>query len=432
MSESSEPALAEKGQDLSAANGPAVSLQFLLKRLLGPGLLVAVGYMDPGNWATDIAAGSKYHYSLLSVVIVASLLGMLFQILSVRLAMATGEDLAQLTRRMLPGVVARVAWIAGEAAILATALAELVGGAVALELLFDLPMSLGLLITAAGTLLVLMLSGPNHAWHERIVNALLGVVALAFLVLLVRSHPQVGEMWSDVLQSPATLVKPDALVIALGILGATVMPHNLYLHSGLIAERRRALPARQHGQALRLATGDTVMALTIALFVNAAILIVSGASLSGLDVAITSLEGAHQAIGLSLGAIAALLFAVALYAAGQSSAITGVVAGGMLTRGFHGRTGSMWMRGIVTRVIAVSLAFLVMTTQAGTRPDTLLVWSQVILSLALPFALVPLVWLSMHRELMGPLRLRGTFKAVAIGATALVVVLDLYLLMTGW
>lgn len=400
-----------------------------LRRLLGPGLLVAVGYMDPGNWATDIAGGASYRYALLSVVIAASLLGLLFQTLAARVAVATGQDLAQLSARHLPAPLARLAWLAGELAIVATALAELVGGAIALQLLFDLPFGLGLAFSALATLGVMILSNGRPGVHEKLVNMLLAVVGLSFVALLLQSRPDFGQAAHDVARSGSLLHSREALLLALGIVGATVMPHNLYLHSGLVAERARGIAAPLRRQAMRLATRDTTVALGLAMLVNVAILAVAAASLGGQGPAVTSLAGAHGALRLSLGGGAALIFAAALYAAGQSSAITGVLAGRLLSRGFRGRESSTWLRGIATRLGAVVLACLFIGAGGSSTPDSLLVFSQVILSLALPFALVPLVLLASRPALMREFSLPPLLRYGAAALTAGVAVLDLGLLL---
>lgn len=417
-------AIASRGEP-----GQSPGLQAALRRLVGPGLLVAVGYIDPGNWATDIAGGTAYGYSLLTVVVVSSLLAMAIQTLVVRVTIATGEDLATLTARILPRPLALLSWAAGEAAILATALAELVGGAIALRLLAGLSLETGLLITAAGTLAVMLLSKGHAGLQEKLVNGLIAIVAVSFIALLVAARPDAGAMARDVANAGHVLGHDTgALLIGLGILGATIMPHNLYLHSGLLAERLRDLPAGRERQALRTATGDTVLSLSLAMLVNAAILIVAAASLTGGTVAVASLDDAHAAMAVVLGGVMATVFAIALYAAGQSSAITGVLAGRILTRGFRGRESRAWLRGIVTRVVAVAIGFTLMTRGGGQSPDQLLVLSQVVLSLALPFALAPLVAIAARRELMGRLALGRTTIVAASAVTALIIGLDLYLL----
>ena len=397
-----------------------------LPRLGGAGLLVAVGYMDPGNWATDIAGGSSHRYALIPVVIAASLLGLLLQNLAARVAVATGQDLAQLTARHLPTAVARGAWLAGEVAILATALAELIGGAIALQLLFGLPFGAGLVAAALTTLAVMAWSRRRQDFHETLVSLLVGIVALSFLLLLLHARPSGALALRDIAGSGALLHSREALLLALGIVGATVMPHNLYLHSGLVAERVRGLAAAQRRPVLRLLGRDTFRSLLLAGLVNVAILVVAAASLSGLPV--SSLAGAHAALGLHLGAGAALIFALALYASGQSSALTGVIAGGLLTRGFRGRESSAWLRGIVTRLGAAALACMVMAWGGVSSPDSLLVLTQVVLSLALPFALVPLALLASRADLMKELALPRAARAAMLAVSAALTLLDLGLL----
>jgi len=399
-----------------------------LRRLAGPGLLVAVGYMDPGNWATDIAGGAAHGYALLGVVVAASLLGLVFQTLAARLAVATGEDLARLSARHLPAVLARAAWLAGEAAIVATALAELVGGAIALQLLLGLPFAAGMGLTALATLAVMAWSGRRAGAHEKLVDVLLAVVGLSFVLLMLLARPDPAQALRDLAHSGGLLRDREALLLALGIVGATVMPHNLYLHSGLVAERARGLAPALRAPAMRLAARDTAVALGLAMLVNMAILCLAAAALGGLGRTVGSLAEAHAALRLGLGGGAALVFAVALYAAGQSSAVTGVMAGSLLSRGFRGRESPAWLRGIATRLGAVVLACLFSACSGKVTPDALLVFSQVILSLALPFALLPLVLLASRGALMGRFRLRGPLRLGAWTLTAAVVLLDLCLL----
>jgi len=417
---------------LVALSSPAPGLpsaqRAVLRRLAGPALLVAVGYIDPGNWATDIAGGSEFGYRLLAVVLASAVLAMGFQILVARLALATGQDLAALTARHLPAPVAHAAWLAGEAAILATALAELVGGAIALRLLFGMPLIGGVLTTAAGTLAVMRLARRGASRLEQAVTLMLAAVALSFVYLLSVAGPDWGDAARGLAQTGSALADRQGFMIALGILGATLMPHNLYLHSGMLAERGRALPDAARDSALRLARNETVLALTLALGVNAAIMVVAAASLSGGPVQVASLDQAHAAIGANLGAAAALVFALALYAAGQSSAVTGVLAGRILTRGFGRAEGSEARRVLLTRLAAGAVAVGMLAGTGGTNPDALLVLSQIVLSLALPFALVPMVVLALRRDVMGARALRGGPAAVAVAATALVVLLDGYLL----
>ena len=400
-----------------------------MRRMVGSGLLVAVGYIDPGNWATDIAGGSGFGYGLLSVVIASALLALGFQVLVSRLALATGQDLATLTARHLSPRMAKAAWLAGEAAILATALAELVGGAIALRLLFGLPLLGGVAVTGVGTFAVLALTRGNADRHERVIAVLLAIVAASFVFLLFKANPAWIEVAQGVARTGGALRDPQGFLIALGILGATLMPHNLYLHSGSLAERARSLPADARDIAMRVARNDTALSLGVAMLINAAIMIVAAASLSGPGLIVSSLDDAHAAIGNTLGAGAAIIFAVALYAAGQSSTITGVLAGRILSRGFQ--AGSNWSdrrRALATRLIAGAAAAGLLGYSGGQDPDGLLVLSQVILSLALPFALAPLVLLACRKSIMGRHALRGAWAWAAIAATVGIIALDGYLL----
>ncbi|HEY1722265.1 MAG TPA: Nramp family divalent metal transporter [Magnetospirillaceae bacterium] len=404
-------------------------LKQAVRGLVGPGLLVAVGYVDPGNWATDIAGGTGYGYALLTVVVLAGVLAMGVQALVARVTVATGEDLASLSRRVLPRSVAIASWLAAEAAILATALAELVGGAIALRLLFGLSLEIGLVATAAATIVAMTLWKNRADLQEKIIGILIAIVTLSFLALLIAARPDGGAIMSGIAVSGHVLTHDrGATLVALGIVGATIMPHNLYLHSGLLAQRLRGLPKIAASVALKTAVGDTVVSLTLATLVNAAILIVAASSIAGGAVAVASLDDAHAAMKVVLGGGAALLFAIALYAAGQSSAITGVVAGHMLTNGFRGRASTSSLRGIVTRVIAVAVGFTLMTGQGGRTPDEVLVLSQVVLSLALPFALLPLVVIAARKAVMGRFVLGRAALAMAVSAVAVIVALDLYLM----
>jgi manganese transport protein len=400
-----------------------------LRRLVGSGLLVAVGYIDPGNWATDIAGGSRFGYHLLMVVFVAAFLALGFQILVSRVALATGQDLAALTVRYLPRPLARAAWLAGEAAILATALAELIGGAIALRLLFGLPLMAGVAMTGAGTYAVLLFTRNNSDRHEQVIGLLLAIVSVSFVFLLFKANPDWTAVAQGTVQPVHALRDPAGFMIALGIIGATLMPHNLYLHSGTLAQRAQDLPASTRRIAMRVARNDTLFSLGIATLINAAIMIVAAASLSGSGLQVTSLDQAHAVIGKTLGVAAAIVFAVALYAAGQSSTITGVLAGKVLSKGFSTGGWSDRKRALITRAVAGVAAMGMLGYSGGQDPDQLLVLSQVILSLALPFALVPLVMLAVRRDVMNAHALKGTWRVAAIAATATIILLDAYLLI---
>lgn len=402
-----------------------------VRRMAGPGLLVAVGYIDPGNWATDIAAGSAYGYTLLGAVLLASLLGLLFQNVAAQLGVATGKDLAALTREHLPRPLARTAWLAAEIGIVATALAELVGGAIALRLLFGLPLAAGLTVAALGTLALMALSRRSHHLHEHAVGVLLLVVSLAFFYLLVRAQPASADVLRGALGDRQVLAHDGMLAVALGILGATVMPHNLFLHSGLVAERSAALPTHERPIALQVAKADTRLSLLLATVVNAAILVVAAAALGRLGRPLDDLDDAHQALVAALGVGAGVVFAVALYAAGQSSAVTGVMAGRILSRGFAGRESRVWLRGIATRLAAICAAFALLALWPQASPDRLLVLSQCVLGMTLPFALVPMLLLAFRRRLLGGMAFGPVTLAMAAAGTALVLGLDGYLLATA-
>ncbi|MEJ2921082.1 Nramp family divalent metal transporter [Bordetella avium] len=412
-----------------ALSGPAARHPGL-RRLIGPGVLVAVGYIDPGNWATDIAGGAGFGYGLLMVVLAAAVLAMGFQILVARLALATGEDLAALTARHFSRHAATAAWLAGEAAILATALAELIGGAIALRLLFGLPLMAGVALTGIATFTVFYIARGNVERHERVIAILLSVVALSFIVLMAKANPAAGDIVHGIAQSSRALADPEGFMIALGILGATLMPHNLYLHAGTLSQRARDLPDSMRSAAFRVARNDTLLSLGFAMLVNSAIMIVAAASLAGEGPAVANLDTAHHAIGQTLGAGAALLFALALYAAGQSSTITGVMAGKILSSGFErGKQLSASRRALMTRVGAALAATAMLIASGGQDPDSILVLSQVILSLALPFALIPLVLLACRSDVMGHWKLNGAWAWAAIAATTGIVLLDGYLLI---
>ncbi|MPT38102.1 MAG: manganese transporter [Achromobacter sp.] len=414
----------------NAALAQDVQVSASLRRMVGSGILVAVGYIDPGNWATDIAGGSGFGYGLLMVVFVSAFLALGFQVLVSRLALATGEDLATLTARHLSPGLAKAAWLAGEAAILATALAELVGGAIALRLLFGLPLIAGVAVTGVGTFAVLALARGNADRHEHVIALLLSIVAMSFVFLLFKANPAWTEVAGGVARTGQALRDPQGFLIALGILGATLMPHNLYLHSGSLAQRAQQLPPSARDLALRVARNDTIVSLGVAMLINAAIMIVAAASLSGSGMIVSSLDDAHAVIGRTLGVGAAVVFAVALYAAGQSSTLTGVMAGRILSNGFQVRRGwSDRRRALATRLVAGGAAAGLLVFTGGEDPDGLLVLSQVILSLALPFALGPLVALARRKDLMGRYALRGAWAWAAMTATACIIALDGYLLV---
>ena len=404
-----------------------------VRRLLafaGPGYMISVGYMDPGNWATDLAGGSKYGYTLLSVVLVSSLLAVLLQALSVRLGIATSRDLAQACRDSYPRPVGILLWLACEVAIIACDLAEVIGTAIALNLLFGMPLVVGALVTALDAFLLLYLMQRGFRFLEAFIGALLLVIAGCFVVQIALAAPPVAAVLGGFLPRAEVLTNPGMLYLAIGILGATVMPHNLYLHSSIVQTRAYVRDDAGRRQAIRWATVDSTVALTFALFVNAAILILAAAVFHGgghEDVA--EIGEAHKLLSPLLGAgIASGLFAVALLASGLNSTVTATLAGQIVMEGFLRLRLPQWIRRLITRAIAI-VPVVVVTAIYGERGTAdLLVFSQVVLSLQLPFAVVPLVLFVTDRRKMGPFVVGRPLAALAWGATAVIIALNLKLL----
>jgi manganese transport protein len=404
-----------------------------LRRLLafsGPGYMVAVGYMDPGNWATDLAGGSAFGYLLLSVVLLSSLAAMLLQALTARLGVATGLDLAQACRARFPMWVNVPLWLLCEAAIIACDLAEVIGAAIALQLLFHLPLLWGVLATGADVLLLLALQRTGQRGLELIVMALLAVIAAAFALEIALSRPDWARVAAGLLPRPAVVTDPKALYLAIGIVGATVMPHNLYLHSALVQARRHPPTDAGRREALRFSVLDSTLALTLAFFVNAAILVMAAALFHGSghsDVA--EIQDAHRLLTPLLGApIAAVLFAVALLASGQNATLTATLAGQIVMEGFVHLRLKPWVRRVFTRFLAIApcVAVVAVSGERGTGP--LLVLSQVVLSLQLPFALVPLLLFTADRRRMGALAAPPWLLWAAGLATAAIIAGDVLLL----
>ena len=401
-------------------------------RVLGPGYLVAVGYMDPGNWATDLAAGSRYGYQLLWVVGLSSLMAMVLQTLCCRLGLATGMNLAQACRQLLPEGWHIPLWLLAELAIVACDLAELVGTAIALQLLFGLPLAWGVVLTVCDTLLLLLLQQWGIRRLESVVIALVALVGACFAVEMVLLQPD----WPAVLQGfrpqPATLRDGGQLLLAAGILGATVMPHNLYLHSELVRTRRWPEGAGMRERALRFSTIDTVVALSFALLVNAAILVLAGGSFHGrLDEPVTDLAQAYRLLTPILGtSLASLLFGVALLAAGQSSTLTGTMAGQVVMDGFLNLRLPGWQRRLITRGVALIPAMATALLLGDQATNQLLVLSQVVLSLQLPFAVIPLVWICGRAGVMGPLRAPAWLQGVGWSCAAVIVLINGSLLVS--
>ena len=370
----------------------------------GPGFLIAVGYMDPGNWATDIAAGSKYNYRLLSVIMLSNLMAILLQALAVKLGVVTGRDLAQACRDYFSRPTNFGLWVLAEVAIAACDLAEVIGSAIALNLLFHIPLLWGVCLTALDVLLFLALQQKGFRFIEALVIALIAVISVCFGLEILFSRPDVAGLLAGFFApSPQIIRDPRMLYIAVGILGATVMPHNLYLHSAIVQTRRFERTPAGKREAIRFCTLDSTIALTIALFVNAAILIVSAATFyrHGLN-EIAEITDAYKLLSPLLGVTAASgVFALALLASGQNSTLTGTLAGQVVMEGFLNIRLRPWLRRLITRLLAIIPAIIVTAFWGERGTARLLVLSQVVLSMQLSFAVVPLVMFTSDRRKMG-------------------------------
>jgi manganese transport protein len=399
---------------------------------LGPGFLISVGYMDPGNWATDIAGGSRFGYTLLSVIMVSNLMAILLQSLSLKLGVATERDLAQLCHQSYGPRVSYALWIGAEIAIAACDLAEVIGSAIALELLFHIPLFYGVLITGLDVLLILVLQRWGFRYIEALVIALIGTIVGMFGVQMFLFRP---DFWPALrglcIPSPRIVTNPEMLYIAIGILGATVMPHNLYLHSSIVQSRKYERTSSGKREAIQMANIDSALALTIALFVNAAILIVAAAVFHRrglIDVA--AIQDAYKLLSPLLGAAgASTLFAVALLASGQNSSITGTLAGQVVMEGFIHLKVSPWLRRLITRSLAIIPTIIVVAVTGEQGTEKLLILSQVILSLQLSFAVVPLVLFTGNRKIMGEFVNAGWLKALAWFVAVLIAGLNGWLLV---
>jgi manganese transport protein len=404
-----------------------------LRKLLaffGPGYLVAVGYMDPGNWATSLAGGSAFGYTLLAVVVLSSLMAMVLQALSLKLGIASGRDLAQACRDHYSRPVGIALWGLCEIAIVACDLAEVIGTAIALNLLFGLPLLVGVVLTAADVLLILVLQARGFRWLEAFIITLVVVIFTCFAFEMVISAPAMRGVLGGLVPSPEIVTNPAMLYIAIGILGATVMPHNLYLHSAVVQTRRYDLAEPVKRQAIRLATIDSTLALTIALLINSAILILAAAAFHEAGHAeVAEIQDAYHLLAPLLGVpLASTVFAVALLASGQNSTVTATLAGQIVMEGFLDIRLPAWLRRLVTRMLAIVPAVAVTALYGTSGTAQLLILSQVILSLQLPFAVVPLVLFTSDRAKMGNLVNPRWLKWLAWALAALIIALNAKLL----
>jgi len=369
----------------------------------GPGYLVAVGYMDPGNWATDIGGGSKFGYTLLSVVLISNMLAMFLQALSAKLGIVTGRDLAQACRDHYSRRMSIFLWVACELAIAACDLAEVLGSAVALNLLFHIPLLLGVLLTALDVLIVLALQGRGFRLIEAFVITLIASIGLCFAYEIFFAHPIWREAARGFIPRAEILRNKEMLYIAIGILGATVMPHNLYLHSSIVQTRAFGRANSEKRDALRYAVIDSTIALFFALFINAAILVLGAAAFHTRGLSeVADIAQAYKLLSPVLGAgLASTLFACALLASGQNSTLTGTLAGQIVMEGFLDIRLKPWLRRLITRAIAIIPAILVIAIAGEGKLTALLILSQVVLSFQLPFAVIPLVQFTSERAKMG-------------------------------
>ena len=396
----------------------------------GPGYLVAVGYMDPGNWATDLAGGSAFGYTLLSVILLSNLMAILLQALCARLGIVTGRDLAQACRDHYSRPTAIGLWLLCEIAICACDLAEVIGSAIALNLLFHIPLIWGVCITALDVLAVMYLQNRGFRYIEALVISLIVTIGACFLAEIIFSRPDLGSALAGFVPRPEIIQNPKMLFVAIGILGATVMPHNLYLHSSIVQTRKYEQTDEGKAEAIKFATIDSTTALMFALFINAAILIVSAATFyTRGEHHVAEIQDAFKLLSPMLGVpIASALFALALLASGQNSTLTGTLAGQIVMEGFLNIRLRPWLRRLITRAIAIVPAVIVTAMYGESGSARLLVLSQVILSMQLSFAVVPLIMFTSDRRKMGAFANPPWIKVLAWATAVIIMVLNAKLL----
>src|SRR5450432_394755 len=396
----------------------------------GPGLMVAVGYMDPGNWATDIAGGAQFGYTLLSVILVSNFFAIILQYLALKLGIATERDLAQACRDHYSPAVSFFLWVLCEIAIAACDLAEVIGSALALNLLFHIPLTWGVAITALDVLVILFFQYKGFRLIESIVASLIFVILACFTYEILASHPDFIPILSGLIPRQQIVINPSMLYIAIGILGATVMPHNLYLHSSIVQTRNYERNEAGKKMAIKFASIDSTVALLFAFFINAAILIVAGATFHTTGhQGVADIMEAHKLLAPLLGAgFASILFAVALLASGQNSTLTGTLAGQIVMEGFLHIRLKPWLRRLITRAIAIIPAFIVTVMYGEKGIANLLLLSQVILSMQLSFAVIPLIMFTNEPSKMGVFVNRLTTKIISWVVDAIILVLTIYLL----
>lgn len=424
-----EPSLIEVFRSIAVSPTASPWRKFLA--FLGPGYLVAVGYMDPGNWATSLAGGAQFGYTLLAVALISNIMAIILQSLCARLAVGSGRDLAQACRDGYPRWVAWPLWLLAELAICATDLAEVIGTAIGLQLLFGIPLEIGVLITALDVFVILWLQSRGFRKIEAFIITLLGVIAVCFAIQIALADPDWGKVAAGFVPTTDIVSNPNMLYLALGIIGATVMPHNLYLHSGIVQTRAYGNTLPERREALKYATLDSTVALMFALTINASILILAAATfhMAG-ETQVSELGRAHELLQPLLGAsIAPSLFAIALLCCGLNSTVTATMAGQIVMEGFIDIKLAAWLRRLVTRFVAIVPAVIVILLYGESHAGKLLILSQVVLSFQLPFAVIPLVMFTASRAKMGELVAPRWLTAVAAVIAIVIVALNVKLLV---
>jgi manganese transport protein len=427
LREGGQPPLADVFRSIPVTAGGPTWRRFLT--FLGPGYLVAVGYMDPGNWATSLAGGSQFGYALLTVALLSNIMAIILQSLCARLAISTGRDLAQACRDAFPRWVSWPLWALAELAICATDLAEVIGTAIGLNLIFGIPLEIGIFITALDVFLILWLQTKGFRWIEAFIITLMGVIAMCFVVQIAMADPDWGQLIRGFAPTTDIVTNPDMLYLALGIIGATVMPHNLYLHSGIIQTRAYGdtLPGKR--EALKFATIDSTLALMFALTINASLLVLAAATFYKSGAVVSDLGHAHGLLQPLVGsAIAPVLFGVALLCCGLNSTVTATMAGQIVMEGFIDIKLVAWARRLVTRLVAIVPAIVVILWYGEAQMGKLLVLSQVILGLQLPFAVVPLVIFTAQKPKMGALVSPRWLTSIAALVAIIVIGLNIKLI----
>ena len=419
-----EPSLIDVFRSIKVRNSGSMFRRALA--FVGPGYLVSVGYMDPGNWATSIAGGAQFGYTLLFVALLSNIMAIILQSLCARLAIGSGRDLAQACRDAFPKSVSFVLWIFAEIAIIATDIAEVVGTAIGLNLLFGIPLEIGVIITALDVFIILWLQSIGFRWVEAFIISLLGVIFVCFYFQIAMADPDWGSVIKGFAPTVDIVRNPQMLYLALGIIGATVMPHNLYLHSGIVQTRDYGHSLPEKREALRFATWDSTVALMFALLVNASILILAAATFYKTGrTDVSDLGDAHAMLAPLLGSLLApKLFAISLLACGLNSTVTATLAGQIVMEGFLNIRLPAWLRRLCTRMVAIGPAAIVTIYYGTTGTGILLILSQVVLAFQLPFAIVPLVMFTRDKGKMGALVAPRWLTIIAAVIAAIIIALN--------